>query len=62
MAQSVPQVPTVETAKKYTRTITATKMGSPSQRLVTTRSIFSEVVSACGALVTHWSIRRSIQA
>ena len=44
LAQSVTMPPPTVTAMKYTRNMITTKMGRPSQRLVTTRSIFCVVV------------------
>ncbi len=60
--QSVAGVPTATSATQYTAIITAAKMGRPSTRFVTTRSILCEVVSLLGAFFTHASITVAIQS
>ena len=47
---------------KYTTNITATKIGRPSTRLVTTRSIFSDMLSRLGAFLTHAPMTSAIQS
>ena len=42
--------------------MTATKIGRPSTRLVTTLSILSDMLSFLGALRTHASMTEAIQS